>query len=64
MSWQLAWIKMSSRPTWVMQGKSVKKTEDRREGERDGGGDRNREKRKTEREEGGGKGRETDLSKA
>lgn len=63
MSWWLAWIKMSSRPTWVMQGKSVKKTEDRKEGRREGEGDRNREKRKRERE-GGGKGREIDLSKA
>lgn len=49
--------------TWVMQGKSVKKTENRKEGRREGEGDRNREKRKRERE-GVGKGREIDLSKA
>lgn len=72
MSWRLVWIKMSSRPTWVTQGKSVKKTEDRREGRREGimkerreeEGDRNREKRKREREEGEGKEREIELSKA
>lgn len=58
MSWRLAWIKMSSRPTWVTQGKSVKKTEDRREGitkeRREGEGDRNREKK--------GKGKREKLS--
>lgn len=66
MSWWLAWIEMSSKPKWVTQGKSVKKTEDRREGKMEGKGegDRNREKRKREREEGERKGREIELSKA